>query len=88
MNAPHTKTPRVVSEEEVVTTVLGNDPNSTVNFADLGITPITPVTVGTIEQLQMKGELNLRIIHDAEQRKQGNAEVEAIKKILNHLMNR
>lgn len=82
MDAPHIKTPKVVNEEEVVTsdTQNGTSMSSTVNLADLGITPVTPVTVGTVEQLQNSGgELNLRIIHDSEQQESRIPEVEAIK---------
>ena len=71
-----------MNEEEVSTTEPESSTNSTVNLAELGITPVTPVTVGTMEQLQMKGELNLRIIHDNESTKDANPEVEAIKKDL------
>ncbi len=48
---------------------------------------VAQVTVGTVEQLQVAGELNLRIIHDKQQRNaattdDANPEVEAIKKHL------
>ena len=82
ITAQKTRTPKVVNEEEVSTTEPESSTNSTVNLAELGITPVTPVTVGTMEQLQMKGELNLRIIHDNESTKDANPEVEAIKKDL------
>ena len=82
ITAQQTRTPKVVNEEEVQTTEPESSTNSTVNLAELGITPVTPVTVGTMEQLQIKGELNLRIIHDNESTKDANPEVEAIKKDL------
>ncbi len=75
MTASPQTTPEVLTEEVVTT-------SETVSVEQLGIQLVTCHTLGTVQELQTQGELEVRIVHEQKEREPGNPEIEAIKENL------
>ncbi len=78
MTASPQTTPEVLTEEVVTT-------SNTVSVEQLGIQLVTCHTVGTVQELQKQGELEVRIVHEQKEAEPANPEIEAIKQNLKYI---